>query len=368
MNENSENYFIWYPDRDQTYTEEYGSSRIPPIYSFNKEIGTTFTMDAGENTLILSFDKNARPSDYNIRWPILRPLQTAQDNPDNKILSKTIKILSGNLIISGKPIISGNLIISGKKEKSVNFYLNSEILGGYGHRIELQNSSTFKIENAGIVRISNHINTKLRESTVVMSGISRLTVEPVEKTQENNEVLESNISLNCDFSITEFSKAMLKSHHVHIDGGSIILQDNAKMLISSQVLNIRTDLDEKGCPLFDTNFTLKAGATLLNLNSIDGIHFPLDIHRENYPKGVFNFMAEGKENTGKVVIDVAPKDANAYGLNTLLRKNFTAINGKVVETGDQMKYFDFNYGKDIRNGNQVGTITISLIDPNLRLS
>ncbi len=33
-----------------------------------------------------------------------------------------------------------------------------------------------------------------------------------------------------------------------------------------------------------------------------------------------------------------------------------------------MKYFDFNYGKDTRNGNQVGTITISLIDPNLRLS
>ncbi|MCK3668467.1 hypothetical protein [Photorhabdus noenieputensis] len=140
------------------------------------------------------------------------------------------------------------------------------------------------------------------------------------------------------------------------------------MLISSQILNIRTDLDEQGQPLFDTKFTLKAGTTLLNLNSLDGIHFPLDIHREDYPKGVFNFMVEGKENTGKVVIDIAPKDANAYGLNTMLRKNFTAINGTVVETGDQMKYFDFSYGKDTRNGNQVGTITISLRNPHLKLS
>ncbi|WP_448512292.1 hypothetical protein [Photorhabdus laumondii] len=362
MNVKSENSFIWYPDRDQTYTdtdtdtEEYDTKTIHPIYSFNKEIGTTFTMDAGENTLILSFDKNARPSDYNIKWPILSPLQTAQDNTDNKTLSKTIKISSGNLIISGK------------KEKPVNFYLNSEILGGYGHRIELQNSSTLRIENAYIVRISNHINTKLRESTAAMSGTSKLIVGTVEKTQKNNEVLESHISLNCDFSITESSNAMLKSHFIDIYNSNIILQDNAQMSINSQKLKIRTDLDEKGQPLFDTNFTLKAGATSLNLNSIDGIHFPLNIHRENYPKGVFNFMAEGKENTGKVVIDVAPKDANAYGLNTLLRKNFTAINGKIVETGDQMKYFDFNYGKDIRNGNQVGTITISLRNPHLKLS
>ncbi len=33
-----------------------------------------------------------------------------------------------------------------------------------------------------------------------------------------------------------------------------------------------------------------------------------------------------------------------------------------------MKYFDFNYGKDTRNGNPIGTITISLRNPNLRLS
>ncbi|MER2369349.1 hypothetical protein ABS872_01930 [Photorhabdus laumondii] len=359
MNEKYENSFIWYPDRDQTYTEEYDNNTIPPIYSFNKEIGTTFTMDAGENTLTLSFYKNDCPSDYDIKWPIPSPPQTAQDNPDNKTLSKTIKISSGNLIISGK------------KEKPVNFYLNREISGKHGHRIELQNSSTFKIENAGIVRISNHINTKLKESTVAMSGKSQLTVEvvgTVEKTQENNEVLKTNISLNCDFFIKEYSNAMLKSHFIDIYNSNIILQDNAQMSITSQKLRIKTDLDEKGQPLFDTNFTLKAGATSLNLNSIDGIHFPLNIHRENYPKGVFNFMAEGKENTGKVVIDVAPKDANAYGLNTLLRKNFTAINGKVVETGDQMKYFDFNYGKDIRNGNQVGTITISLRNPHLKLS
>ncbi|WP_241509800.1 hypothetical protein [Photorhabdus laumondii] len=239
--------------------------------------------------------------------------------------------------------------------------------------INICDDSVVNLSNNGIMLRSgiDEVKTKLKESTVAMSGKSQLTVEvvgTVEKTQENNEVLKTNISLNCDFFITEYSNAMLKSHFIDIYNSNIILQDNAQMSINSQKLKIRTDLDEKGQPLFDTNFTLKAGATSLNLNSIDGIHFPLNIHRENYPKGVFNFMAEGKENTGKVVIDVAPKDANAYGLNTLLRKNFTAINGKIVETGDQMKYFDFNYGKDIRNGNQVGTITISLRNPHLKLS
>ncbi|OWO82281.1 hypothetical protein B5C26_11880 [Photorhabdus luminescens] len=351
--------FIWSSYKDQLYEHKYGSQTITPSDSldntFDKNIGFTFNMDAGENTLTLDTKKT-----NSIHWP--SPSTPVELKEGYEVVHKaenTDKILGETINIS-----SGNLIISGSKEKPVNFYLNSKILDKY--RIKLQNSSSFSIKNLNIVRISGPINTAiptLEESTVAMSGKSQLTIETVEK-------IESIISLSCHFSITESSRTSLKSHHVDIiDGGNIILQDNAQMLISSQVLNIRTDLDEKGYPLFDTNFTLKAGATLLNLNSLDGIHFPLDIHREDYPKGVFNFMAEGEENTGKVVIDVAPKDANAYGLNTMLRKNFIAINGEVVETGDQMRYFDFNYGKDIRNGSkQVGTITISLRNPHLKLS
>ncbi|WP_242689349.1 hypothetical protein [Photorhabdus cinerea] len=183
-----------------------------------------------------------------------------------------------------------------------------------------------------------------------MSGSSCFTIK---QTPEN---IENFISLNCYFSISKFAQASLESHLVAIDGSSIILQDNAQMLISAQALDISNAI-----------FTLKAGATSLNLNSLDGINFPLDIYREDYPKGVFNFMAKGEKNIGKVVIDVAPKDAKAYGLNPMLRKNFTAINGRVVETVDQMKYFDFNYGTDTRNGKPVGTITISLRNPNLQL-
>ncbi|MCW7760839.1 hypothetical protein [Photorhabdus luminescens] len=342
--------FIWIPDEDQIYTEKYGTQGIPPIHSFNKNLGFDFKMDAGKNTLTLG----ANDTNSNIYWPNKSPIELKEaykaENTD-KILGETINISSGNLIILGS------------EEKPVNFHLNSETFNKY--RIKLQNSSSFSIKNSSIVRISGPINTAiptLEESTVAMSGKSQLIIETVEK-------IESIISLSCHFFITESSQTSLTSHHVDIiDGSNIILQDNAQMLISSQVLNIRTDLDEKGYPLFDTNFTLKAGATLLNLNSLDGIHFPLDIHREDYPKGVFNFIAEGEENTGKVVIDVAPKDANAYGLNTMLRNNFTAINGTVVETGDQMRYFDFSYGKDTRNGNQVGTITISLRNPHLKLS
>ncbi|TNH45337.1 hypothetical protein [Photorhabdus luminescens] len=350
--------FIWSPYEDQLYGHEHGSQTITPSNSFDKNIGFTFKMDAGENTLILlDIDNKNSIKVNNIHWP-RSPIEFKEGYEVVHKAENTDKILGETINIS-----SGNLIILGSEEKPVNFYLNSETFNKY--RIKLQNSSSFSIKNSSIVRISGPINTAiptLEESTVAMSGKSQITIETVEK-------IESIISLSCHFFITESSRTSLKSHHVDIiDGSNIILQDNAQMLISSQVLNIRTDLDEKGCPLFDTNFTLKAGATLLNLNSPDGIHFPLDIHREDYPKGVFNFMAEGKGNTGKVVIDVAPKDANAYGLNTMLRKNFTAINGTVVETGDQMRYFDFSYGKDTRNGNQVGTITISLKNPHLKLS
>ncbi|CAQ83114.1 MULTISPECIES: hypothetical protein [Photorhabdus] len=338
--------FIWAPDEDQSYSHENGSQAINPINSFNKYPGFTFKMDAGENTLTLCFNENEidKLDYYNIHWP--NSQLTITENTD-RIIGEIIKISSGNFKINGN------------KEKPVNFYLNSEVFNKY--RIKLQNSSTFEIMKANIVRIAGP--QKPEESAVTMSGNSRLTIDA----QENKE-LEGSISLNCYFSITESSTAMLKSHRIHIDGGSIILQDNAQVFINSPVLEIKTNLDEKAHTSSNTNFTLKAGATSLNLNSPDGKHFPLDIHREDYPKGVFNFMAEGKENIGKVVIDVAPKDANAYGLNTMLRKNFTAINGTMVETGDQMKYFDFSYGQDTRNGNQVGTITISLRNPLLKLS
>ncbi|QXF35009.1 hypothetical protein CE143_18940 [Photorhabdus luminescens] len=356
--------FIWVPDEDQSYGHQHGSQTITPSSSFDKNIGFTFKMDAGENTLTLNTDNTNSIKAHDIHWP--RPSIPVELKEQYEIVHKaenTDKTLGETINIS-----SGNLIISGSQEKPVNFHLNSQITDRY--RIKLQNSSTLAIAKANTVRISGPKNKILKpeESAVAISGLSHLTVEASVEIQQENEVIKGNISLECDFSITESSKAMLKSHLVNIYNSNIILQDNAQMLISSQILNIRTDLDEQGQPLFYTNFTLKAGATLLNLNSPNGTDFPLDIHREDYPKGVFNFMAEGKENTGKVVIDVAPKDANAYGLNTMLRKNFIAINGTVVETGDQMKYFDFSYGKDTRNDNQVGTIIISLRNPHLKLS
>ncbi|OCA56304.1 hypothetical protein [Photorhabdus namnaonensis] len=355
--------FIWVPDEDQSYGHQHGSQTITPSSSFDKNIGFTFKMDAGENTLTLNTDNTNSIKAYDIHWP--RPSIPVELKEQYEAVHKaenTDKILGETINIS-----SGNLIILGSQKKPVNFYLNSQAQDRY--RIKLQNSSTLAIAKANTVRISSPKNKTLKpeESAVAMSGSSHLTVEAVEIQQEN-EVIKGNISLECDFFISESSKTMLKSPSIDIYNSNIILQDNAQMLINSQILNIRTDLDEQDQPLFYTNFTLKAGATLLNLNSPNGTDFPLDIHREDYPKGVFNFMAEGKENTGKVVIDVAAKDANAYGLNTMLRKNFTAINGTVVETGDQMRYFDFSYGKDTRNGNQVGTITISLRNPHLKLS
>uniref|UniRef100_UPI0036DDCB50 hypothetical protein n=1 Tax=Photorhabdus sp. RM322S TaxID=3342825 RepID=UPI0036DDCB50 len=102
--------------------------------------------------------------------------------------------------------------------------------------------------------------------------------------------------------------------------------------------------------------------------SADDSNYPLNLNNKEYPQGLFNFMTQKGENTGKVVIDVAPQDANVYGLNTILRQNLIARDGEVLNAGDQMKYFDFSYGKDARNGNQVGTITISLRNLNLQLS
>ncbi|WP_350304425.1 hypothetical protein [Photorhabdus viridis] len=353
--------FIWFPDKNQSYSHEHGSQIITPSSSFNKNVGFTFTMDAGENTLILdtTTDDTNNTKVNHIYWPYKLSIELNESYKAYKS-ENTDETLGETINIS-----SGNLIISGKKEKPVSFYLNSQIL--FRYRIKLQNLSTFKIENAGLVRISGPKNTALiqEKPTVDMSGSSCFKIQQAPQNIGKN--IENLISLNCYFSITESAQASLESHLVAIGGGSIILQDNAQMLISSQVLDISNKWDEEDPSLPSTNFTLKAGATSLNLNSQDGIKFPLDIYREDYPKGVFNFMAKGEKNTGKVVIDVAPKDANAYGLNTMLRKNFTAINGKVVETVDQMKYFDFNYGKDIRNGNHVGTITISLRNPDLQL-
>ncbi|WP_242689350.1 hypothetical protein [Photorhabdus cinerea] len=45
--------FIWVPEKDQSYRHEHGSQIITPSSSFDKNVGFTFTMDAGENTLTL---------------------------------------------------------------------------------------------------------------------------------------------------------------------------------------------------------------------------------------------------------------------------------------------------------------------------
>ncbi|WP_387464392.1 hypothetical protein [Photorhabdus sp. RM323S] len=356
--------FIWFPDENQLYSHEYGTQSIPPLHSFNKTLGFTFTMDAGEHKLTLDTTDNTRNNKgNNINWPF-SPLIELNESDKAYKSENTDEIPWVTITIS-----SGNLIISGSKEKPVNFYLNNEIfLFNYKNRIELQNSSTFTIENAGVIGISTHTNNDKNTAPIQEKPTVDISGKSCFKIQQVPENIENFISLNCYFSITESAQASLESHIVSIGGGSIILQDNAQMLISSQVLDINNKLDKQDPSLPSTNFILKAGDTSLNLNSLDGINFPLDIYREDYPKGMFNFMAKGEKNTGKVVIDVAPKDANAYGLNTMLRKNFTAINGKMVETGDQMKYFDFNYGQDTRKGNQVGTITISLRNPLLHLS
>ncbi|TDB43190.1 hypothetical protein [Photorhabdus khanii] len=366
--------FTWSPSEDQIYSEKNVKKTIYPIHSFNKNFGKSFMMDPGDPkdqkkyTLTLSFNNpnsDNNPDDnynYSIHWPIKSRILEPNESYKVYKSENTNETSTGMINIS-----SGDLIISGHKEYGVYFYLNPDPDIVEMSTIKLQKSGTLTIENSVLVSLKGPINP-----TVDMSGNSEFRI----KKPENIENIENTISLgNCYFSMTESSQATLESRQITIDGSSIILQDNAQMFIIAPRLDITIPKDEKQSllPLPSLTFTLKAGATSLNLNSPDGCNFPLDIDRKppldiDFPKGVFNFMAEGEENTGKVVIDVLPEYANAYyGLNIMLRKNFIAINRKVVENGDQMKYFDFKYGKDIRGNKQVGTITISLRNPNLKL-
>ncbi|EQC01045.1 hypothetical protein LGZ99_01810 [Photorhabdus temperata] len=135
------------------------------------------------------------------------------------------------------------------------------------------------------------------------------------------------------------------------------------------ITGINADLpNQEGIP-----FNLGAGTPELKIMSADGSNYPLKLDNKEYPQGLFNFMTKEGQNTGKVVIDVAPQDANVYGLNTIFRQNLIARDGEVLSAGDQMKYFNFSYGiKNRRDHNygeampifmKVGTITISLNNP-----
>ncbi|ERT14507.1 hypothetical protein [Photorhabdus temperata] len=105
--------------------------------------------------------------------------------------------------------------------------------------------------------------------------------------------------------------------------------------------------------------------------SADGINYPLKLDNEEYPQGLFNFMTKEGKNTGKVVIDVAPQDANFYYVyTTIFRQNLIAHDGKVLSCADQYQYVNFsceirdqNYGEIVPISKKVGTITISLNKP-----
>ncbi|MQL47936.1 hypothetical protein GEA64_08045 [Photorhabdus khanii] len=333
--------FTWIPDENQTYDKENGTQIIEssPPYHFDKFNNTHFTMDAGNHKLTLEVNNiNNHIINHNISWP--NNLNTGP---------VAINIFSGKLVIDCISAIKGI-------QSLPSFSFGSNQNEKQKSTIIFKNSAAFHILGPGDVVIG-HVKSL---PAINMSESSEFVII---------QNLNHTISLSCSLDMADSSNLTFVSKTVFIPYANITLKDNTQMHIFTQALSTKNPLigvylpNQAGIP-----FNLGAGAPELKIMSADGNNYPLKLNNTEYPQGLFNFMTQKGENTGKVVIDVAPQDANVYGLNTILRQNLIARDGEVLNAGDQMKYFDFSYGKDARNGNQVGTITISLRNLNLQLS
>ncbi len=326
--------FTWSPDISQTYTKKDGTQtiKLPPSNSFDKEDNTNFTMEAQDEILTLQNDSDR----ISIYWPVFH----------------------GNMADDGKIF---NLNISAGTLKADYTSENRDHTVAY---LGCAENASFNLKNSGILNITNpgtvfmfvdYITLdKTKYPKLTMSGNSQFEIKQTKKIQPDSPAF---IFLASDIYLHEASQFTLESSDLYLGDGNfnycnINICDDSVVNLSNNGIMLRNGIDEE-----KTKFNIRSGSPLLNISSLTGINFPIDLDNVKYPEGLFHFITTEGENKGKLMIDIPNPDLKGTNfVDKIFSQKLIAIDCQI---GSQ-EYFNVSYGNAIRQGHQVSTIKISL--------
>ncbi|WP_051690948.1 hypothetical protein [Photorhabdus australis] len=326
--------FTWNPNISQTYTKKYGTQtiKLPPSNSFDKEDDTNFTMEALDEILTLQNDSDK----ISIYWPIFHK----NESDNGKIFN--LDISAGTLKVD---------YTSENRNHTVAYLGCAE-----NASFNLKDSGILKIINPGTVFIFIDYVTldKNKYPKLTMSGNSQFEIRQIKKIQPNSPAF---IFLAGDIFLHGSSEFILESSDLYLGDGNfnycnINIYNDSKVHLFNDGIMLRNGIDRE-----KTKFNLNAGAPLLNISSLNGINFPIDLDNVKYPEGLFHFVTTEGENKGQIIIDIpSPDTKDTKFVDKIFSENLIALNEKT----SSKEYFNISYGTVIRQGNQITTIKISL--------
>ncbi|OWO82279.1 hypothetical protein B5C26_11870 [Photorhabdus luminescens] len=338
--------FEWDPKNSQVYNKDYGTGSITlsstQSDSFDKLGGANFTMNAESEILTLQNDSDDIP----IYWPEFNRNDDGTMTDSGKGLD--INVSAGTLLVDYRlndqnhPVDRSHTVAYLGCSESANFIL--------------KNSGSLSIENPGTVFMFIDYVVSNKPPKLTMSGNSRFEIRQTTKIEDN---VPAFIFLASEISLSESSEMTFESSNLYLGDGNfnycnISIQDKSTVTLINNGIMQKNDIEKN-----KTWFKLKAGSPSLNLESFDGIHFPLYLDNVKYPEGLFNFITTEGNNGGKVTIHFA-KPGLKEDFDTFTKKIFNKklihLNGQVADR----KSFNVSYGNEFTNGHEIATVTISL--------
>ncbi|WP_434524018.1 hypothetical protein [Photorhabdus asymbiotica] len=336
--------FKWDPKNSQEFTKDYGTQVITftptdqqaQPYPFDKLGGANFIMNAEGETLTLQNDSNKIP----IYWPEFKRNNDGTMTDSGKGMQFIIS--SGTLEVSYQSEDRNNTVIYLGCAESTSF--------------DFKDSGILNIINPGTVFffIDYVISNELKPPKLTMSGNSKFKIIQKTKIQPKAPAF---IFLASDISLHGSSELTFESNKIFLGDGNINycninIQDNSKVTLINDGIVPKNNIDKT-----KTKFNLRSGTPLLNLSSLTGINYPINLDNIEYPKGLFNFITTEGKNKGKIIIDISNPDSKETNLSDkIFSKELIAINGKIADKNS----FNISYGIAIRQSKQVITTTISL--------
>lgn len=330
--------FIWTPNADQTYT---GPSVTQSGFgdAFNKEIGTSFLLDAPNQTVTLQVIPKDIIEDSGTIWCAQNLSIPEADRTVIDIRNGTLVYFGGDtptiFYLASTVDISRNIYTLIRVSSEGCFQTRATDTGGtmLSSRIAVEATSrgVIDMEYGEFIANIKEINISDQARLLIQGGFwVALHGGPINIKNNSEILLSSRLSPKPDNSdglelgdmtltLSENTKGYIESatffylHDLHF-----ILQDNAEMVFSIGTIKARAA---------DSNirFSLAGAAAKIQFNSLFGYpNQPFDFINQSYPQGLFNFVTSDQINSGRFLIQTN----GDHTIPSMVRtKKLIAING-----------------------------------------
>lgn len=334
--------FQWDPAKDQTYTTADGTQAVF-THTIDKCLGTSFTMNAVEQTLTLQLQKPCTPLDVDFfHWGIKDPKRsyTGSEVTSIEVLEGTLEIKglgqqaefdTDNVLYANEnmTLIStsgyGALVFSDFSE--LNLAAERDDSEVYG-KINVAGNSLVSIKNCDLVNI--YTDTHISEFGTMEISCNQFAFDSA---SDAIFVVASQPDAPNKYSfLCEISGTIDPSHINNI--GSMIFKGNSTSKICTTRVDFASHLMEDNAKLrIEVDDYSQAGTINIGAGTPEIIIAPYSkgfvfdilemLSDDNYPQGLFNFITRDGMNKG--TLRLSASEANGFGFDSLIKKGIIYI-------------------------------------------